>query len=102
MYRIAYTKDMLPSDNLAADRRQAAKGEGMARTLEGAASGIPPGIQRSQEAFRRNLPGLLENKKLHRQWVAYHGDALVGFARSETDLYKQCFQRGLRTEMGTS
>jgi len=61
-------------------------------------TGIPPGVQRSQEAFRRHLPELLQNKRLYRQWVAYHGDELVGIGRSETDLYEECFRRGLKDE----
>jgi hypothetical protein len=29
-------------------------------------------IQKSQAAFRRDLPELLSNKRLRGQWVAYH------------------------------
>jgi hypothetical protein len=96
MYGTAYIINMHPSDNIAAEQKPALV------TVEdrqpAAAVGIPPGIQRSQEAFRRNLPRLLENRKLYRQWAAYHGDELIGFARSETDLYEKCFQRGLKEE----
>jgi 6-phosphogluconolactonase/glucosamine-6-phosphate isomerase/deaminase len=53
-------------------------------------------IQRSQEAFRRDLPRLLQTKGLYRHWVAYHGDERVGFARSDAELYEQCFRRGLK------
>jgi hypothetical protein len=60
---------------------------------------IPPGIQRSQAAFRRDLPQLLANKKLYRRWVAYHGDERVGISRSADDLYDECVRRGYgRTE----
>ncbi|MBW3539377.1 MAG: hypothetical protein KY476_03835 [Planctomycetes bacterium] len=53
----------------------------------------PPMITKSIAAFRRDLPELL-NK--HRgQWVAYHGDQRLGFGRSKTDLYEECFRRGL-------
>ena len=54
---------------------------------------IPPMIQRSQEAFGRDLPELL--KKRRGQWVAYHGDERIGFGRTETQLYQECFRRGL-------
>jgi hypothetical protein len=54
---------------------------------------ILPGVAASQAAFRRALPELL--KKRPRQWVAYHQDELIGFARSETDLYEECYRRGL-------
>src|SRR5262249_21271628 len=55
---------------------------------------VPPGIKRSQEALRRDLPQLLENKKLFHQWVAYHGDQRIGIARTETELIKECIRRG--------
>lgn len=59
---------------------------------------IPVGIRQSQEAFRRDLPQLLQIKKLFRRWVAYQGDKRVAIARSETALYDACFQRGLKEE----
>jgi hypothetical protein len=65
---------------------------------ESAASGIPPGIRRSNEAFRRDLPELLKNKKLYRKWVAYHGDERIGIARSSFDLYEACLRKGLKEE----
>ena len=54
---------------------------------------IAPMIARSQEAFRRDLPQLL--KERYRWWVAYHGDERIGFGKTETELYKECFRRGL-------
>ena len=52
-----------------------------------------PMIQKSIDAFRRDLPELL---KTHPdRWVAYHGDERVGFGRTETELYRRCFARGL-------
>ena len=54
---------------------------------------IHPEIQRSQEAFRRDLPQLLRDKKLYRRWVAYRGDERIGFARLEDDLYEECARR---------
>ena len=54
---------------------------------------VPPGIAASQAAFGRALPDLL--KKRYGHWVAFHGEELVGFARSETDLYEECTRRGL-------
>lgn len=59
-------------------------------------SQIPPGIQRAQAAFRRDLPLLLQNKRYYRQWVAYHGDQRIGILRSEFELYDECFRRGLK------
>jgi hypothetical protein len=57
---------------------------------------IHPEIRRSQEAFRRDLPQLLRDKKLYRRWVAYRGDERIGFAGSEDDLYEECARRGLQ------
>jgi len=53
----------------------------------------PPMIQKSIDAFRRDLPELL---KTHEgKWVAYHGDEQVGFGRTQTGLYQECFRHGL-------
>lgn len=52
-----------------------------------------PMIQKSIEAFRRDLPDML---RTHRgEWVAYHGDQRIDFGKSQTELYKACFRRGL-------
>jgi|SRR5947209_7321635 len=65
---------------------------------EGAAAGqIPPGILRSQQAFWRDLPRLLSQKKLCGQWVCYHGDERVGIATYE-ELIRECLRRGLRDD----
>ena len=61
-------------------------------------SGIAPMIQRSMAAFRRDLPQLLQSMKRFRQWVAYHGDEQIGFASTDTELYEECYRRGLRDE----
>jgi hypothetical protein len=54
---------------------------------------IPPLIQRAQAAFRRDLPELM---KTHEgQWVAYHGDQRMGFARSKPKLVQECLRRGI-------
>jgi hypothetical protein len=52
-----------------------------------------PMIQKSIDAFRRDLPELLRTHP--GQWVAYHGDERIGFGRTETELYQRCFARGL-------
>ncbi len=41
-------------------------------------------IQKSIDAFRRDLPELLRTHP--GQWVAYHGDERIGFGRTETEL----------------
>jgi hypothetical protein len=55
---------------------------------------IPPGIRRSQEALRRDLPELLKNKRLCRRWIAYHGDERIGIARDQVTLLRECIRRG--------
>ncbi len=52
-----------------------------------------PMVQTSIDAFRRDLPELLETHR--RQWVAYHGDERLGFGETETELYQRAFRRGL-------
>jgi capsid protein len=54
---------------------------------------IPPMIAQAQAAFRRDLPELM--KTHYRQWVAYHGERRVGFARTKTELYQRCLKLGL-------
>jgi hypothetical protein len=61
-------------------------------------SEIHPQIRRAQEAFRRDLPELLRNQKLYRQWVAYRGDERVGIARAGEELYEECERRGYRED----
>jgi hypothetical protein len=58
--------------------------------------GIPHMVARSREAFLRDLPRLLEVRP--REWVAYHGDDQLGFAKTRTELYQACLRRGLRRE----
>jgi len=52
-----------------------------------------PMIQKSIDAFRRDLPELLQMNR--GQYVAYHGDERIGIGRSQISLYDKCFQRGL-------
>lgn len=65
-------------------------------TVEEITARIPPGIRKSQEAYWRDLPKLLPLKSPTRQWVAYHGDERVGFAKTSEALYQRCLRRGLK------
>ena len=56
----------------------------------------PPMLARSLEAFRRDLPRLLETH--YGKWVAYHGDAQLGFGKTETGLYEKCLARGMKRD----
>lgn len=58
-------------------------------------AGMTPLMFRSQQAFWRDLPELLELRSRKRQWVAYHGNERIGFGETGTDLYQECFRRGL-------
>jgi hypothetical protein len=57
---------------------------------------IPPGIRRSQEAFWRDLPELLKQRKLHGRWACYYGDEQVGIANDDAILFQRCVERGLK------
>ena len=48
--------------------------------------------QQALAAFQRDLPRLWVERP--GQWVAYHGDRLIGFAARKHELYQQCFQQG--------
>ncbi len=62
------------------------------------AQGIPEGIRLSQEAFRRDLPQLLAQKRLRGQWVAYHRNERIGIARRQISLDRKCYERGLKDD----
>ena len=55
---------------------------------------IAPVIAKSQAAFRRDLPELLKSR--YRWWVAYQGDEQIGFGKTQRELYRECFRRGLK------
>ena len=57
---------------------------------------IAPLMLQSQQAFWRDLPGLLLDRRNHRKWAAYHGEDRVAIARSEVDAYQECLRRGLK------
>jgi len=80
------------------ERVRALLEEQRAPSPPGLASGVPPGILRSQQAFWRDLPELLENKKIRGKWVAYHGNERIGIARTEVELIRECLRRGLRDD----
>jgi hypothetical protein len=59
---------------------------------------IPEGIRKSQEAFFRDLPELLKDRRLRGRCVAYHGDERIGIARDDEPLIRECLRRGLKRE----
>jgi hypothetical protein len=59
---------------------------------------IPEGILRSQDAFFRDLPELLKDKRLRGRWIGYHGDERIGIADDDEPLIRECLRRGLKRE----
>jgi hypothetical protein len=56
---------------------------------------MPPGVERSRDAFLRDLPELLRNQKHDRWFALYHGDSCIRVARGYEDLLWECRRRGL-------
>jgi hypothetical protein len=57
---------------------------------------ISPLMLRSQQAFWRDLPQLLKDKRNRGKWAAYHGEQRVTCRRSDVEAYQECFRRGLK------
>ncbi len=57
---------------------------------------IAPWRLHSMQAFWRDLPGLLKTRRNHGKWVAYHGNERIGLGKTQTELYQECFRRGLQ------
>jgi hypothetical protein len=55
---------------------------------------IPIGILRSQQAFWRDLPELLKEKRNGGKWVCYHGDERLGIGDREL-LIRETLQRAI-------
>ncbi len=62
---------------------------------EEAAPEIPAQLRRSVQAFWRDLPELLKNKRNHGKWVIYHGDERIGIEREAKVLIRECIHRGV-------
>jgi hypothetical protein len=58
---------------------------------------IPPGVLRSQQAFWQDLPELLKKKRNRGKWAAYHGSERVAIGRTDVEVYRECFRRGLES-----
>ena len=56
---------------------------------------IPPGILRSQQAFWRDLPELLRNRRYRGRWAAYHLDERIGVDADRAKLYREIVRRGI-------
>jgi hypothetical protein len=78
------------------DRVRPLLDEGSPPATQEPSSLIPRGILRAQQAFWRDLPELLKLRSRKRRWVAYQGDERIGFGKTDTELFQECFRRGLR------
>ena len=61
-------------------------------------AGIPPGILRSQQAFWRDLPELLRNRRNRGRWAAYHGDERIGVDADDRKLLREIRRRGISAD----
>ena len=59
---------------------------------------VPEAIRKSQEAFFRDLPEMLRDRRLQGKYVAYHGDERVKIGRSEVEVIRECLRRGLHAD----
>jgi hypothetical protein len=59
---------------------------------------VPEGVRKSQEAFFRDLPELLNDRKLKGRYVAYHGNERIGIAMDDVPLIRECLRRGLNRD----
>ena len=55
-------------------------------------------LRRSQEAFHRDLPAMLKDRRLRGKYVAYHGDDRIGVAEDDEPLIRECLRRALRAD----
>ena len=68
------------------------------RPVEEPPAGIEPMVLRSMQAFWRDLPELLKQRRNRGKWAAYHGEERVAITRTDVDAYQECFRRGLKHE----
>jgi len=52
--------------------------------------------QQALQASERDLPRLWEERQ--GQWVAYHGQRVMGFSPDKQELDQQCFQQELKRD----
>jgi hypothetical protein len=69
---------------------------GMIHVAPAVQAGVLPIIRAAVEIFNRDLPELMKNRR--GQWVIYHGEELLGFGGTKTDLLQACYARGYPDE----
>jgi hypothetical protein len=58
---------------------------------------IPPNLLKAQQAFWRDLPELLKDRRNLGKWVAYSAEERIGISRDDTELIRLCQRRGLQS-----
>ena len=56
---------------------------------------VPEGIRLAQEAFFRDLPGMLADPRLKGRWVAYHRGERIAVGRRERDVLREVARRDI-------
>jgi hypothetical protein len=59
---------------------------------------VPEGIRKSREAFLRDLPQLLEDKRFKEKWVLYRGAKRLATASTHDELMDVCEKHGLKAD----
>jgi hypothetical protein len=57
---------------------------------------IDPRMLRSMQAFWRDLPGLLQDKRKRGKWAAYRGDDRIVISADDVDAYQACLRQGMQ------
>ena|SRR5260370_32091492 len=52
--------------------------------------------QQALDAFRRDLPQLMQDGKW--KWEAYHGDSQIAWGKTQLELYQECYRKGLKDD----
>jgi hypothetical protein len=60
--------------------------------------GIDPRLLRSMQAFWRDLPLLLNDRRNRGKWAAYRGEERVVIAADDVEAYQECFRQGIQRE----
>jgi hypothetical protein len=59
---------------------------------------MAPGIRRSKDAFLRDLPSLLADRRNVGLWTAYHGTERIGISRDSRALIRIIVRRGIKDD----
>jgi hypothetical protein len=57
---------------------------------------IDPRMLRSMQAFWRDLPGLLRDRRHKGKWAAYCGDEQITIGKGQVETYQECLRKGMQ------